>query len=81
MPMMSSHARKLPMFRVRERRLVDQNSASWNPVSSWLRQIAALRAGSAHGSNAALLQRVRRATDDAEHPGVIKLGSPNNKKN
>lgn len=26
-----------------ERRLVDQNSASWNQLSGWLREIAALR--------------------------------------
>jgi hypothetical protein len=27
----------------RERRLVDQNSASWNPMISWLRSVEALR--------------------------------------
>jgi hypothetical protein len=26
-----------------ERRLVDQNNASWNPLTSWLRNIEALR--------------------------------------
>jgi hypothetical protein len=36
-------ARRFQSFRINSLELVDQNSASWNPVISWLRRIERLK--------------------------------------